>query len=71
MKVKTASEIKAEIQKIVNEVGIAEAATRFGLSEVYIYKLLRGERVVSSKVAAKLGYTKIPQPKPEPIFTTN
>ena len=69
--IKTATDLREEIQSLVNASSIDAVADRFKVTPVYIYLILQGKRLVSKTLAEQLGYTKIRQPKPEPIFHAN
>ena len=55
-----ADRIKAEpIQRVTKDLGA---------KEVYVLQILSGKRPISKKIAARMGYKPVPQPKPERLF---
>lgn len=68
MELTTASDLRKQIQKLVDDEGVATVADRFSVTVPYIYMLLNGKRHASQFIAKQLGYAKVSTPKPEPAF---
>lgn len=68
MNIKTASELRQIIAAKCEQNGLATVANELDVAEVYISQILSKHRDVSKKVAIRLGYQIVQQPKPEKIF---
>jgi len=47
---------------------IGKLCKELKVAEVYLLQILDGKRPISKRVAARLGYKIVPQPKPERLF---
>lgn len=68
MDIKTASELQKVIAGRCASEPIDQVAKWLGVAEVYALQLASGQRTVSKKVAQRMGYELVKQPKPEKIF---
>lgn len=68
MNIKTASELQKELAERCKAEPIGEIAKELNIAEVYVLQLVSGQRTVSKKVAERMGYKLVTQPKPEKIF---
>jgi hypothetical protein len=68
MNIKTASELQKVLAERCKNEPIGQVAKDIDVAEVYLFQLVSGHRTVSKKVAERMGYKLITQPKPEKIF---
>lgn len=68
MNIKTSSELQKIIAARCSEEPIKQVADSLGIAEVYALQIVSGHRTVSKKVAERMGYKLVVQPKPEKIF---
>lgn len=69
MEIKTTTELRLILADRIKTEPITKVTKSLGVAEVYLLQILSGKRDVSRKVAAKLGYEPVQQPKPERLFS--
>jgi plasmid maintenance system antidote protein VapI len=68
MNIKTASELQQILATRYATEPIKQIADELGIAEIYLTQIVAGQRSVSKRVAERMGYRIVPQPKPEKIF---
>jgi len=69
MKIITNTELMKILHIRIDDYGYFKVLKDLGIAQPYLTQLLKGERAISKKVAQKLGYQLVKQPRVERQFS--